>query len=408
MTPRNRLARLWTGLPLIALVGCAILTVLAAPLEPVELRRAIVVGIAVGVWHCSWALARPEWFEVRLLPMAVYFTGLLVLTDHLAGLSVTFFPLFLVCYPMAFVALPGGWAFVGVGATAALSLFSRPWSAWTVETVAIEVGAAALVSVAGGAIRALEAEADRRRAAMVQTAAARDQLQHALTENLALHERLVAEARDSGMRDERSRLAAEIHDTLAAGLSGIVSQLEATDAGLSPDDPLRRRVRMSCDLARESLQEARRSVRAMRPGPLIDSLLPEALRTAVARFGGSHPIAVSCHITGVRQPIDPAVEDALLRAAGEALTNADRHACASEVHVTLSYFDGHVALDVADNGTGFNSEAVAEGYGLSIMRDRAAALGGQMSITSTPAQGTTVTLLLPYASSRGETGAAQT
>lgn len=165
---------------------------------------------------------------------------------------------------------------------------------------------------------------------------------------------------------------------------------------------------MSCDLARESLQEARRSVRAMRPGPLIDSMLPDALRTAVARFGGNHPIAVSCRITGVRRPIDPAVEDALLRSAGEALTNADRHARASEVHVTLSYFDDDVALDVADDGVGFRSDAVSEGHGLSIMRDRAEALGGQMSITSTQTHGTTVTILVPYAPPRGEAGSVLT
>lgn len=398
---RTRPGGLWAALPLGVLFGCVILTVFTGDLAPHELRSTIIACVAVGAWHGGWVLARPHWFETRLLPMALYFTGLLVLADFLAELSTTFFPLYLACYPMAFVALPGAWAYAGVGATAALSLFGLPWGSWTLEGVVIELGAVALVSVAGGAIRALEAESSRRRSALAELSAARDQLQLALTENLALQEQLIVEARDSGMLSERSRLAAEIHDTLAAGLAGIVSQLEALDAQFAPEDPLRARVRMSSDLARESLQEARRSIRAMRPGPLITATLPDALETAVAHFENTHPIAVELRITGDIRPVHALVEEVVLRSAGEALTNADRHARAAAVHVTLSFFDTEVALDVADDGIGFDPDAITAGHGLSIMRDRVQELGGRISIESSQTPGTTVTVVVPNVAPHG-------
>src|SRR5699024_3709960 len=166
----SRLERLWVALPYAVLLVCAVLTAAAGGLAPGDVLPAVLTCLAVSAWHGWWVLAHPQWLATRLAPMAVYFIGLLAFTDYLTSASFTFFPLFLVSYPMAFVALPGGWAYVGVGVTAVVALLGPPPSEWRVEDVAVELGAALLVAVIGGAIRALEAETARRRAALAELA----------------------------------------------------------------------------------------------------------------------------------------------------------------------------------------------------------------------------------------------
>ncbi|MEV1128650.1 sensor histidine kinase [Agromyces sp. NPDC049794] len=391
----SRYDRMWVALPYALLALCAVLTWASGDLPAGVLPQLVLAGVAVVAWHGWWVVAHPQWLETRLIPMSVYFVGLVVLTDYLTALSFTFFPLYLVCYPMAFVALPGRWAYVGVGLTATVALLGPPLEDWTVEDIVIGLGAAVLVSVAGGSIRALEAETTRRRSAMAELARTHADLERALAENLALQDRLVAEARDAGVVAERTRLAGEIHDTLAAGLAGIISQLEALDAQLEPHHPLRARISASTELARESLQEARRSVRALRPGPMTDATLPSALSAVVARFERTHQIPVHFRVTGEHDAVPAPLEDALLRAAHEALTNVTRHAEATVAHVTLSYLGEDVALDISDDGVGFRPGDTDGGHGLTIMRERLAAFGGHVDVESPPAGGTTVTVTVP-------------
>ncbi|WP_380168916.1 sensor histidine kinase [Jannaschia sp. R86511] len=411
-SPLSRTDRVWVLLPYALLVVCAV--VAAASGDLADVWPGALTGLAaVLAWHGWWVLVHPQWLEVRLAPMAVYFIGLVALTDYLTCLSFTFFPLYLVCYPMAFVALPGAWAYAGVGLTALVAVTAFPGERYSVEDVVVGLGAAALVCVVGGAIRALEAETVRRRAALATLARTHADLERALAENVALQDRLVTEARQAGTLAERSRLAGEIHDTLAAGLAGVVSQLEAMNAELPPDHPLRARVDRSADLARDTLQEARRSVRALRPGALTRTALPGALRATVEQFEQAHRLPVHLRITGDTTPVPTRVEDVLLRAAHEALTNTARHARASSAHVTLSFFGDAIAVDVADDGTGTQSDdpgltgvtgrggtgggtgAPGGGHGLSIMRERVEALGGQVQVDSSPTGGTTVTATVP-------------
>lgn len=398
--------RPWVALPYAALLGCAVLTGVAGELAPARVLPALVACLAVAAWHGFWIVAHPQWREARLVPMAIYFLGLLALTDYLSGLSITFFPLYLVCYPMAFVALPGAWAYVGVGGTAVVALVGPPPINWDIEDLVIGFGAAVLVSIAGGAIRALEAETVRRHEAMATLSRTHAELERALAENLALQDRLLAEARDSGVSAERARLAGEIHDTLAAGLTGIVSQLEALGAELAPDHPLHSRLRTSIELARESLREARRAVGALRPGPLSDSTLAHALEAVVTSFEAAQEVAVHFRVSGDVQPVPAQVEDVLVRAAGEALTNVARHAHATAVHVTLTYLGPEVALDVADNGTGGRFPTAHGGYGLAIMRERVEGVGGRVSVDRSE-RGTTVTVIVPATAASPSQGAAE-
>src|SRR5690606_10728100 len=99
----------------------------------------------------------------------------------------------------------------------------------------------------------------------------------ALAENAALQEQLVVQAREAGILEERQRLAREIHDTLAQGLIGIITQLGAAGQAKDNEAARERHLDHALRLARESLSEARRSVHALRPGPLVGARLPEAL-----------------------------------------------------------------------------------------------------------------------------------
>jgi signal transduction histidine kinase len=146
-------------------------------------------------------------------------------------------------------------------------------------------------------------------------------------------------------------------------------------------------------VARESLRDARRSVRALRPAALDTGTLPAALGEVLARFERHHRVPVHQQVTGQEAPLAASVEDALLKAAHEALTNVARHANATEVHVTLSFLGDAVALDVADDGTG--SAQNGGGQGLAIMRERVGAVGGDVAVETAPGAGTTITVTVP-------------
>lgn len=393
--PLSRLDWLWVVLPYVVLATGAAVAWGSGELTGPRSTQAGVVAAILVLWHTWWVTMHPGWLETRLRPMAVYFLGLVAMVHWLTALSFAFFPAYLVSYPMAFVALPGHWAYGGVGLTAAVALLAPTLGPLTVENAILGVGAAVLVAVTGGTIRALETQTARRKAAMVELQRTHDELERALAQNLQLQGQLQAEARQAGIASERSRLAGEIHDTLAAGLTGVLSQFEALGAELPSDHPLDHRIRSGADLARETLQEARRSVRALRPGALSGTTLPAALAEVIARFEHTYPVPVTWQVTGEQMHLDEAVEDVMIRAAQEALTNVGRHAAATTVHLTLSYLGDTVLLDVADNGAGFDNRHIDTGHGLGIMRDRVQAVGGTVHLDTTKDAGTTITLSIP-------------
>ena len=117
-------------------------------------------------------------------------------------------------------------------------------------------------------------ESDMRAKMVEDLTDANERLEASMRENAGLHEQLLAGAREAGVLDERQRMAREIHDTLAQGLVGIITQLEAAAQGGSG---AQRHTDAALDLARESLAEARRSVQALAPAPLEEVRLPDAL-----------------------------------------------------------------------------------------------------------------------------------
>lgn len=166
----------------------------------------------------------------------------------------------------------------------------------------------------------------------------------------------------SGVLDERERLAREIHDTLAQGLSSIQLLLRAAGRSLDPErgvDPVRAAglVEQARQAAQDDLLEARRVVRALAPADLEESTLAAALErvcdTASARTG----MEVTFHLVGQAPDLATPVEVALLRIAQGALGNTAQHSGATRADVTLTCMDAEVTLDVVDDGRGFDPRA---------------------------------------------------
>ncbi|SDE33737.1 sensor histidine kinase [Glycomyces harbinensis] len=220
----------------------------------------------------------------------------------------------------------------------------------------------------------------------------------ALEENAGLHMQLMTQAREAGVLDERQRMAREIHDTVAQGLAGIIAQLHAVD-GTDDEAQRRRHLDSALDLARDSLAEARRTVQAIGPPTLDASQLPEALAEVSSKWSASESVPVELVTTGEARPMHPEVEVTLLRIAQEALTNVAKHAEAGRVGITLSYMEDQLAIDVRDDGLGFEPGRTRAsgkgGYGLSAMRQRVARLDGRLSIESEPGRGTVVSASVP-------------
>lgn len=204
---------------------------------------------------------------------------------------------------------------------------------------------------------------------------------------------LSEQARETAVLEERNRLAREIHDTLAQGFTGIVIQLEAAEdilaEGADVAEALAHLARART-LARDSLAEARRSIRALRPLAMESDGLPGALQQAADRLATGTETTAEVIIQGQRRPLPEQVESELLRIAQEALNNVLKHASATAVTVELRYAPDAITLTVADDGQGFDPQASAQGFGLLGMRERADRLGAVLTIDSHAGQGTKV------------------
>ena len=209
--------------------------------------------------------------------------------------------------------------------------------------------------------------------------------------------RLFERSAQVGAVEERNRLAREIHDTLAQGLTAVSLQLESADALLETEaDParIRRMVQQALALTRANLEEARRSVLDLRAAPLADRTLVEAL----VLLADASPVPVNFLVTGGNQPLPPRVETGLYRIAQEAINNACQHAQASEITVKLVATPQAVTLTVSDDGQGFDLDDVAQSrFGLVGLNERVKLLNGRFHIESTPGQGTKLEAELPLA-----------
>jgi ligand-binding sensor domain-containing protein/signal transduction histidine kinase len=204
----------------------------------------------------------------------------------------------------------------------------------------------------------------------------------------------------SAVLAERTRIAREIHDTLAQGFAGISVQLELV-ARLLAAAPQTAKIHLdqARSLARESLDEARRSVWNLRSSALDGGDLPAALAETAKRLAAGTEVQTQVQVSGTYRQLSRTVEDNLLRIGQEAMTNAIKHAQATQLQVDLKFEPQHLRLSVRDNGSGF-AETTQRGerdghFGLVGIKERAEQLGGRLSIHSRPQEGTEIVVEVP-------------
>ncbi|MCP2371741.1 signal transduction histidine kinase [Agromyces terreus] len=223
---------------------------------------------------------------------------------------------------------------------------------------------------------------------------------------IATREELAAASREAGTLAERQRIAREIHDTVAQGLSSIQMLLHAAERDID-DRATREKLELARATASDNLAETRRFIRELSPPSLDEQTLPAALRRLAAtvdeqasQAGSATRVSYSTSGTPVTLPM--AIDATLLRIAQGALANVLRHARATRAELTLSYLGDEVALDIVDDGIGFDPAEVAAAdagirFGLRAMRERAEREGGTIELESGPGDGTAISVRIPVA-----------
>jgi signal transduction histidine kinase len=213
----------------------------------------------------------------------------------------------------------------------------------------------------------------------------------------AANQQLAAQAammEQLAISQERNRLARELHDTLAHSLSGTAVSLQAISTLLKHNpEAAEEELYAAQSQIRDGLAEARRAITALRASPLEELGLAEAVRQRAQAIQERANLAIHCAIDKLPLlPVD--VEQAVYRIVEEALLNAEKHAQASQVELSLTHEADWLTLRVQDDGVGFVVDAVLGNgrFGLMGMRERAELIQAQLTIHSTPAQGTMLEL----------------
>jgi two-component system NarL family sensor kinase len=212
--------------------------------------------------------------------------------------------------------------------------------------------------------------------------------------------RLFGKSARLGALEERNRLAREIHDTLAQGLTAVALQLESADAmletGTGPER-VRQTVQQALSLTRANLEEARRSVLDLRAAPLEGRSLEAALAILAKKQASEAGFKVRFEAVGGNRPLLVRTEVGLYRIAQEALSNIVQHAQAAHVFLRLSITTTEVTMIIEDDGQGFDPAEIAKNrYGLIGMNERVSLLGGQLHIESGPGAGTRLVVTIPH------------
>jgi ligand-binding sensor domain-containing protein/signal transduction histidine kinase len=206
---------------------------------------------------------------------------------------------------------------------------------------------------------------------------------------------LRAEREFRAVLSERSRIAREIHDTLAQGYVGISVQLELLTELLKQKklDSAAAQLDQTRAYVREGLADARQSIWALRTPDAGEATLPVKLRQ-LADAAAGHGLVSRFSLFGAYRALPAETERELLRVAQEAIHNVKKHAAASELRVQLEYGPDTIVLEVRDNGRGgATGHAPPAGhFGMTGMRERAAAIGGTLEVESATGKGTTVRL----------------
>lgn len=331
--------------------------------RPVALGAALAVLLVYALGAAVPRIARGTgaWIWVATL-VAVW--ALLIL--HVPSAAYLAFPLFFLCLHV--LPLRAGIAAVLVVCTIAVVTIGL-LQAWTIGGVAGPTVAGAAAIAVGVGYRSL----------------------------MDTREQLAARERSAGQEAERTRIAGEIHDTIAQSLASIQMLLRAVERS-APDHPSIEEIRLARETSGAALQEARRVVAAMRPAVLEGTTLAGALERVALHApvlpDGTRPVVSVDAETDV--PGGMRVSSAFVRIAQEAVANAVRHGHATHIGLAVVRRDGDIEMTVSDNGSGFDTSApVGAGFGLENMRRRLDELGGTLAIFSSPTTGTVIRVSTP-------------
>ncbi|MFD6350800.1 sensor histidine kinase [Nocardia tengchongensis] len=378
---RSPLTPVFSALQLGLHVLVVVLTVVVAVQEVVSGSHQALVVVLAGVF------------------LGVYFTGGRF-RRNLVGARVWLAALTLLWLGLVFVAPLAVYLVFGLFFLY-LHLLPRYWGvvAVTAATVVAVVGFAAhrgwtVAGVIGPLLGALVAVAiGLGYGALFREAAERQRL---IDELLATRETLAEKERTAGKMAERERLAQEIHDTVAQGLSSIQLLLHAVERA-APDHPALERIRLARETAADSLVETRQLIAELTPAPLEGQSLAGALNRITER-AAAPGLDAQVLVEGDPQALPMPIEAALVRITQGAVSNVVRHAQAHRMRVTLTYADDAVHLDVVDDGVGIDPAVLAESpsgsFGLNAMRSRVEQQGGTMDVESEPGH-TAVTVYFP-------------
>ncbi len=212
------------------------------------------------------------------------------------------------------------------------------------------------------------------------------------------------EAKQAAILGERNRMARELHDTLAQTLTGIIMQLEATHEMIdtTASEAAQKHLTHAGLLARQGLQEARRSVWSLRPEALESRDLHMALLRMVQQMSDRTILQTEVIVDGTPTALPDEIETHLLRIGQESLTNAIKHAQAQKVQIKLRFAADAVQLQIVDDGQGLDLQQQASGFGIICMRERTQQMGGEFTLSSQIGQGTIVNVIIPTIQSKAE------
>lgn len=318
------------------------------------------------------------WSRIWIAALTVLWMALLWLTPAAAYLAFPLFFLYLTVMP--------GWRgpFTVALATVFAVVGGGVHGGWTVGGVVGPVVGAAMALLIGAGYRSLQREANER-----------DRL---VAELVATREELARRERDAGVAQERERLAREIHDTLAQGLSSIQMLLQAAERA-DPTGPGAAHVRLARQTTADNLAEARALVRELTPAPLAGAGLVPALRRLAQTQWNRPDLAIEVHGDDALD-LPMATQAALLRITQGTMANVLQHSGATRVSISVVRDGSCVRLSVADDGAGFDpvdphtGSGRPDSFGLAAARARVEQLGGRLLLDSAPGRGTTVTVEL--------------
>jgi len=372
----------------VVLAGLVIVRALVVPSSSTIAIVAVAV-VLIATYFVGAALARGAGTRghaaglIWLALLTVEWAALLWLSTEAAYLV---FPLFFLYLHL----LGGRWGAVAILlSTAAAIVALGLHGGWTVGGVVGPLVGAGVALLIGLGYQALAREAAEREALMRELLDTRDQL--AVTEH------------ESGVLAERARLAREIHDTLAQGLSSIQLLLHAAERA-DPDGPGVEHIRLARETAATGLADARRFIRELAPPDLDDQGLGGALRRLARTQWAAQGLAVEVRVADA-VPLPMHMQTALLRIAQGAIANVVQHAHADSAVIELVADADGLRFTVSDDGDGFDLRAAESGdggatsdsFGLQAARERVQQLGGTLVVESAPGRGTSLTVLLATA-----------